>query len=275
VTSFIASKLPSAKDILELPEDEFGMRILRLIVVEDQGHLLNRHNLGIAGTWEELGPEATTPAFLQAVVEAWDWLSFNRLVARRPGDTGEWAFVTRRGYRIAKALDSVELLRAEARLDLELHPLIAQRIRRQFLLGEYELAALAAMREVEIRVRKLSKADASDIGVNLMRSAFKPGGPLANKSLDGGEQEATMALFWGAIGVFKNPSSHRQVEFDDPTFAAEVVLLADLLLRMIDVTERRLTLIEDLKAVVEDKDKRSEAARKGHQTRARNKGQAK
>lgn len=43
-----------------------------------------------------------------------------------------------------------------------------------------------------------------------------------------------MALFWGAIGVFKNPSSHRQVDFADPTLASEVILLADLLLRMLD-----------------------------------------
>jgi uncharacterized protein (TIGR02391 family) len=138
-----------------------------------------------------------------------------------------------------------------------------------FSLGEYELAALAAMRQVEIRVRELAKADAGDIGVNLMKSAFKPGGPLANNALEGGEQEATMALFWGAIGVFKNPSSHRQVEFDDPTFAAEVVLLADLLLRMLDATGKRITMAEDLKAIIEDHDKRSEAARKGAETRAR------
>jgi Protein of unknown function (Hypoth_ymh) len=43
-----------------------------------------------------------------------------------------------------------------------------------------------------------------------------------------------MALFWGAIGVFKNPTSHRPVNYDDPTVAAEAVLLADLLLRMLD-----------------------------------------
>jgi hypothetical protein len=48
-----------------------------------------------------------------------------------------------------------------------------------------------------------------------------------------------MALFWGAIGVFKNPSSHRHVEYEDPTAASEVVLLADLLLRLLDgLTER-------------------------------------
>jgi hypothetical protein len=43
-----------------------------------------------------------------------------------------------------------------------------------------------------------------------------------------------MALFWGAIGVFKNPPSHRQVDYANPTIAAEIVLFADLLLRMLD-----------------------------------------
>jgi hypothetical protein len=43
-----------------------------------------------------------------------------------------------------------------------------------------------------------------------------------------------MALFRGAIGTFKNPSSRRAVNYDDPVLAAEVVLLADLLMRLLD-----------------------------------------
>ena len=65
-----------------------------------------------------------------------------------------------------------------------------------------------------------------------MKTAFREDGPLSDPSLEAGEQQARMALYWGAIGVFKNPSSHRQVDFDDPTLASEVILLADLLLRL-------------------------------------------
>jgi hypothetical protein len=71
------------------------------------------------------------------------------------------------------------------------------------------------MREVEIRVRDLAGASSGDLGVRLIQESFKVGGKLADSSLESGEQQATMALFWGAIGVFKSPSSHRQVEYDD------------------------------------------------------------
>lgn len=46
-----------------------------------------------------------------------------------------------------------------------------------------------------------------------------------------------MDLFKGAIGLFKNPASHRRVDFTDPTEAAEVVLLADLLMRLLNKIE--------------------------------------
>ena len=43
-----------------------------------------------------------------------------------------------------------------------------------------------------------------------------------------------MHLFLGAITAFKNPSSQRGVENEDPVEAADLVHLADLLLRIID-----------------------------------------
>jgi len=43
-----------------------------------------------------------------------------------------------------------------------------------------------------------------------------------------------MELYKGALGLFKSPSSHREVDYGDATEAAKVVLLADLLLRILN-----------------------------------------
>jgi uncharacterized protein (TIGR02391 family) len=124
---------------------------------------------------------------------------------------------------------------------MELHQTLASSVRLQFLMGEFELAAFAALREVEIRVRTLGNFSDEKLGVALMAAAFNPqSGPLTDPEAEGGEREAVMALFRGAIGTFKNPSSHRAVDYDDPTLAAEVVLLADLLLRLRDRIQARL-----------------------------------
>jgi hypothetical protein len=64
------------------------------------------------------------------------------------------------------------------------HPKLRQRVERQFLLGEYELAAFAAMREVEIRLRAMAGADEAEIGVNLAKNYLKVGGALADPALD-------------------------------------------------------------------------------------------
>jgi uncharacterized protein (TIGR02391 family) len=60
-----------------------------------------------------------------------------------------------------------------------------------------------------------------------------PVGHLTDPAAEAGEKEAMSSLFASALGVFKNPSSHRTVNYDDPLLAAEAVLLADLLLRLL------------------------------------------
>lgn len=104
-----------------------------------------------------------------------------------------------------------------------------------------------AMKEVEVRTRDLSGLDSGLVGTKLMQEAFRPskndgdaGGPLCRADADGGEAVAIMELFKGAIGTFKNPASHRRVDYADPTEAAEVILLADLLMRLLGkLPERR------------------------------------
>jgi uncharacterized protein (TIGR02391 family) len=178
--------------------------------------------------------ETQTNLVVRALAEAFDWLVLHGLLSEDPPPSNNGHFITRKGQAVLDSTAGLALLRAQERLNVDLHHSIAERVRSQFLLGEYELAAFAAMRQVEIRVRDLAGADASDLGVQLMIKAFKDGGPLRDPKSEGGEQTAMMNLFQGAIGVFKNPPSHRQVDYSDPTLASEVVLLADLLLRILD-----------------------------------------
>lgn len=145
-----------------------------------------------------------------------------------------YCFVTRLGQSVAQHPRPLAWMAAERRLAIELHPRLEQRARRQFVLGEFEAAALIAMREVEIAVREKARLDDAIYGVKLMNDAFADDGPLVDPDALRAERQGLQSLFGGAIAVFKNPASHRRVEFDDPTDAVEVVLFADLLLRMID-----------------------------------------
>jgi uncharacterized protein (TIGR02391 family) len=121
-----------------------------------------------------------------------------------------------------------------------LHPLIEAEARDQFLNGKPELGVFASMKAVEIRVRKLAGLGDGVYGTDLMNKAFGPGGPLANPAAPKGEQDATRSLFAGAYGVLRNPTGHRQVDYDDISEAAEAVQTASLLMRILDREEDRI-----------------------------------
>jgi uncharacterized protein (TIGR02391 family) len=84
-------------------------------------------------------------------------------------------------------------------------------------------------------VRDASGLGAKDIGAPLMRKAFDPrNGPLTDAGVDESEREARAHLFAGAISSYKNPHSHRNVALDSPDEAAEIIMLANHLLRIVD-----------------------------------------
>ena len=214
------------EEVQKLPIDRLALVVLK----HCDGGEWNSHNF--LNSFQHRG---VSQSALFCLSEALNWLITHGLVARdKPGQSSsaQSMFVTRAGKCVLA--EGIAGVVAATRLNVDLHERLA-RVRTQFLIGEYELAAFAAMREVEIRVRELAKAENSLIGVKLMRGAFKPdNGPLCDANLDPGEQVAMMELFAGAIGTFKNPPSHRQVDYGDPTEASEVVMLADLLMRILD-----------------------------------------
>jgi len=119
------------------------------------------------------------------------------------------------------------------------HPLILKKVYPSIKKEEYDMAVFKAFKTVEIRVRELSGLPNEMIGVDLMRKAFAPdNGPLADQTAPKAEREALSHLFSGAIGCYKNPISHREVQL---TFneAFEMLLLASHLLSILDKRKRK------------------------------------
>jgi uncharacterized protein (TIGR02391 family) len=167
-------------------------------------------------------------------MEAWSWLTREGILAITPGEAN-WSFVTRRGQKLQTATDFEAFRKAGLMPKELLHPALLQKAYPPFLRGEYDTAVFVAFREVEEMVRAKGGFAPEDIGMKLMRAAFAPGsGPLGDKTLPAAEQQAEGDIFAGAIGRFKNPSSHRTVGLSDAAFAVEIILIANHLLRIVE-----------------------------------------
>ena len=227
------SFLLTNEEALSLPIDEVGLEILRDVQANKEWNRANWVLLARSGG-------AYTNEGLRALEEAWQWLSNSGLIAKLLADNSsiDSIYITRLGQEVlATGLARVQ---ANQRLAMDLHPKIDSKVRPQYLMGAYDLAAFEGLKAIEIRVRELGGYASASIGTRLMQTAFGRGGPLRDDALDPGEQDARMFLFSGAIGAFKNPTSHRSVKYEDPLQALEVILLADLLMRILDEVEAQL-----------------------------------
>jgi uncharacterized protein (TIGR02391 family) len=173
----------------------------------------------------------------RVVAEALQWLEANLLVmplAAPNSGTGHLRF-TRRGEELLTD-GSFDAFRSAAAFPKSLlHPRIADKVWLDLARGDLADAVFVSFRAVEEAVREKGGFAFTDVGVNLMRAAFKPTtGPLSDTSQPEAEQEALMHLFAGAIGSYKNPHSHRTVGPIEPRDAQEMVTLASHLLRIVD-----------------------------------------
>jgi uncharacterized protein (TIGR02391 family) len=113
-------------------------------------------------------------------------------------------------------------------------PALVEKCSDHFYSAKYDDCILNAAKVVEVKVRAAAGLSADDVGVNLMRKAFKPASPILKFSDVAAEQEAAMNLFCGFIGFFKNPHSHKFLNVTDPLTAFEIISMANHLCTLID-----------------------------------------
>ena len=162
------------------------------------------------------------------------------LSAKEDPEAKQWSiagwYVLSRRARSMKNREDFESFRHASKFPkTSIHPIVLQESYADFIRGDYESAIFKATKSIEVRVRDLGgEAFAQKIGVDLMRKAFKPvDGPLSAKEDPEAEQQATQSLFAGVIGRFKNPTSHRRVDFE-PNEAVEVLQFLSYLHRELD-----------------------------------------
>lgn len=243
----LSSLVPNADDLLTLePEELAGVLLAHLNSYGTgsgtsgvvQHNVVNRYNF-----FNDLDHHPQYPGrqseVNRALMEAWAWLQADGFLIESTQPNS--FFLSKRAQLIKSRSDLAAYRKASLLPKGQLHPLIAAKVYPAFLRGEYDTAVFQAFREVEISVRAAAKSPPDAIGTKLMRDAFRPAdpnnlaakGPLTESNLPVAEQEAMSHLFCGAIGLYKNPQSHRNVP-TEPIDAAEVILFASHLLRIID-----------------------------------------
>lgn len=234
--SLFTDIFPDVDTLLQLEPEDIGPLILKYLNAANAQALV-RYNFVSSGFAGEVPSYAGSrlPEVQRVLSEGWTWLEREGLLILAPNDpSGNAYIISRRGQQLRTRTDFEAFKRGSLLGHRTLDPVLAQKVTHLFIRGDYDTAVFQAFKEVEVRTREKANLPPDRLGVDLMRKAFNAeDGALTNKALPKGEREACANLFAGAIGMFKNPASHRDVGTSAEE-ARELVLFANYLLRMIE-----------------------------------------
>lgn len=236
----IKDAFPPPDELLQLEPKEIAVFLLDYLCDSDEGKKghLNRYNFTLADRFTSyVSDDTKRKQVLNVIMEAWMWLEREGMLAPQPGHQGEWVFITRKGYRLRDRANLDAYRKGHFLPRESLDENLIRNVYPLFIKGSYDTAVFQAYKEVEVRVRAKAGLSDSDYGIALMRKAFNENnGPLTDTESVISERQAMRDLFVGSIGLFKNPSSHREVNYNDPGEAAELILFANYLLRLVERT---------------------------------------
>jgi uncharacterized protein (TIGR02391 family) len=222
---------PVAEVLLNLEPEEIAIFLLDyLCEMEDGREYLSCYNF--AGQCARDIESEDAECVNRVIIEAWEWLENEGMLASLGSGSGY--FVTRRGRRLRKKADLEAYKKGNFLPKHNLDSVLLRDVYPIFIRGDYDIAVFAAYKAVEVRVREKANLPTILTGAELMRIAFHTDtGILTDKVVPIAERQAICNLFQGSIGSFRNPTSHREVDFNDPSEVAEIILFANYLLRVI------------------------------------------
>ena len=178
-------------------------------------------------------PNEHRSEIVRALMEAWAWLKNEGLIVPIPGSALDQVCITKKGENVKDNNTLEAYMKAKLMPKKLLHTSIVEEVWSNFSRGKYDTAIFEAFKAVEVAVRNAS-GYTEKYGTDLMRQVFKvENGPLTDQSQPKAEREATLHLFSGAIGLYKNPHSHRNVPVRVEE-AVEIIMFASHLLRIVD-----------------------------------------
>lgn len=229
--------IPDGAAVCEMHTADLAGYVLQTLMASGNigAEMWNRRNFCGAVMTEYAEPRMGGDKEIGAAVSAaWSWLEVNGLICRHPEQDYGWHVPTARGRAVQTYQDVRALISGEQLPEHFLHPDIVAHSRPLFLQSRFESAVFEAFKALEVAIRSAARLSDGDIGVQLAQAAFHPeSGPLTDKSAEKGERVALMNLMWGALGSYKNPSSHRRVQIGAEE-AREMIILASHLIRIVE-----------------------------------------
>jgi uncharacterized protein (TIGR02391 family) len=236
----IPHEIPDVDVMLKLPPEELAGIVLRVVAMQLNGQR-NGHVHPIA-LREKLRPAPYQwPGYLsrveeaeEAFDEAWSWLLTQGLLIPLPNGN-EYVRISRRGKSLTEASAFRNYAAGVTFQQSFLHPALAD-CWLDLARGDAEIAVFRAFKTLEVEIRTRAGYDKKQFGYTMVSDAFNVHtGPLRDKSNPVvSERTGERDLFCGAMGLIKNPASHRAPTVEEQQLAKEQLVFASLLLRILD-----------------------------------------
>lgn len=229
--------VPEAQSVAVMQTADLAGYVLEVLMSAGpmERGLWNRRNFCMQmGREYAQADQPTDDAVGVACSAAWSWLEANGFIARHPEQENEWYLPTRQGEALRNHQALRQFMTSEQLPEIFLHSELLVHVRPLFFQSRFETAVFEAFKALEVSIRTASNLGHELVGVPLASRAFNPeDGPLTDQQAERGERVALMNLMAGAIGSYKNPSSHRRVEIEAKE-ARDMIILASHLLKIVD-----------------------------------------